>query len=197
MGMITRPQVRIVKAGKTNAMRKQITKASIELEKELHKQAGVIVGAVILALWRNEGYRHKRLKDVIDLTLEVFDKIGEDNTLTALRILYEELGIELQNGSGQSYRDIHYLSGTSTLTRDQMTDGQFLYMRKRQKDWCGTQIFAGIMVAMHRKHGWSTVRLSRLMEQVDDIRNQYKCDPEAIRDAVRQECNIGYFEDVR
>lgn len=161
--------------------RKALIKADKALSKEVSRQYDIIVPAACLALHRHDGWKKQRLKKMIDISKGCWDECGADPDLSILLMVENEIGIEMQNGNGVSYHDLHYLKGKSSLKLEDMTAQQYVMMRIRQREWIGTLVMGAILLAMHRKEGYGPARCARLMGQVQEIASQYNYDPKTLK----------------
>lgn len=159
---------------------KALEKADKALSREVIRQNDIILPAVCLALYRDDGWRKIRLRKLIELARECWEECGEDPNLSILLMVEDEIGIEMQNGNGVSFHDLHYLSGRSTMCLEEMTPQQYMMMRIKQKEWVGTLIMGSILLAMHRKEGYGPDRCARLMQRVQEITSEHHWDPDRL-----------------
>ena len=167
--------------------RKALIEADRALNKEVNRQTDIIMPAVALVMHRDHGWSKKRVKDLMDLTKSVWDECGDDPNLSIMLMVENEIGIEMQNGNGVSFHDLHYMNGVSTLRLEDMTAHQYVLMRIRQKEWVGALVMGAALVALHRKEGYGMERCARVMERVQEICAEYKYDPKKLKLAMMQE----------
>lgn len=170
--------------------RKALVKADVALAKEVSRQNDIILPSVCLALCRDDGWRKVRIKRLIDLTKACWDECGADPNLSILLMVENEIGIEMQNGNGVSFHDLHYLSGVSELTLEDMTAQQYVMMRIKQKEWVAALIMGAILLAMHRKEGYGPERCGRLMQRVQEISSEYNWDPKRLKHQLAEEAHV-------
>lgn len=166
------------------------------LNEEADKSMATVFACTILALKRYHGYRKQRIGHTIDQIGLLFMECGETNEKSMIQMLEEETGIEIQNGQGKSWRDLPYLN-------DRKWDGkplpraQMIYMRQQQKKWVMTSMVATILLAMYRVYGWSAKRDERLLEEINQIRDEFAHDHKKIQKAAEEETGIKFVIDNR
>ena len=173
--------------------RKALIEADRALTRETSRQTDIIMPATALVMHRDHGWHKKRIKSLMDITKEVWDECGEDLDMSMLRMVEEEIGIEMQNGNGVSYHDLHYMSGVSTLKLEDMTAQQYVLMRIRQKEWVGTLVMASMLIALHRREGYGIERCAKLMERVQEVCADYKYDPKKLKAAMVEETLVAFI----
>ena len=165
-----------------------------ELQDEMVKQLTIVYPAAAIALWEM-GWRQQRILGVIKETQDLWNTCAADPMTSMLMMLEDETGIEIRaRGVSASYHDLEYLNGK--VDPHPMTKAQYQYMRIRQKPWVNPQITAALLLALHRKYGWSGVRDQRLLEQKDQIEAQYKWNPNKLLKACKELTGINIYEEV-
>lgn len=160
-----------------------LKKADIELEKELHKQIALNYGTICIAL-HDQGWGTQKLKTLLDRTAAYWHTCGEDNSISMLEMLENETGIEIRHSeTGKSWHDLPYINGK--IKTGKLTRAQWIYMRQRQREWVGAQCVACILYTLHRRYGWGIDRASRLLEESERLKDEYRRDAEKIREACR------------
>ena len=168
-----------------------LRKAEIELDKEMYKQVDMIYSAAAIAFARywNDGWGPKRITALFEKTLEAWNECGDSNEISMLQMLEDETGIEVKiRETDKSWHDLAFLN--AKIKMDRMTKAQWIYMRQRQKQWIGAQVMACLFLALHRKYGFGTERLLRLMNQIDDIRNEYEWDRARLVKGCEEEARV-------
>lgn len=168
-------------------------KACRKIETEGQKQCFLLYSAAALALQRHWGKKQEAISRLFILSRDVWKDCAKDHDSSMIQMCEAETGIEIQNGNGQSWRDVVYLNGTDP---GPMTNAQWLYMRQQQIKWIRPQIMACLMVAMHRKYGFGYERLSRIYQQMEEIEREYRMDPKRIREACLVETGINVVDVV-
>ena len=163
-------------------------KATDNLEKEGQKQCMLLYSAAALALNRYWCKGKQTIISLFELTGEVWRTCADDNMHSMIQMCEEETGIEIQNNSGKSWRDLPYLN--ASLDDIKLSNAQWVYMRHRQKDWIAAQVMACIMVALHRKYKFGFDRCARIYAQIREIEAEYGMDPKKIHDACKTETGI-------
>jgi hypothetical protein len=167
-------------------------KHTAAIEKEGKKQCMLLYSATALALYRYWGKKKTTIVSLFDISGEAWEKCAEDTMHSMIELCDKETGIEIQNETGKSWKDLPYMN--ATLDVGKMSNAQMAYMRIRQKAWVAPQIMACMMVSLHRKYGFGFERLSRLYNQIDAIRTEYNLDPDKLREACREETHIDVHE---
>lgn len=158
-----------------------IQKATMDLETECRKQITVLFSATAIALWRYWGKRKVTIGRLFDVANEAFAECRSSLAYSMIQICEKETGIELQNGEGKSWHEIPFLN--AELDAGSFTPAKFLYMRKQQLPWVRPQVFACILVSMHRKYGFGYVRCARLYGQIQEVEEEFGSSPEKLRTA--------------
>ena len=162
---------------------------------ESRKQCTLLFGAASIALYRHWGMKKLAIVRIIRVAKEAWNECAEDTTVSMIQMCEEETGIELQNGSGKSWRELLYLN--DDFRNHQLTYEQAVVMRQNQTKWIPAQITASILIAMHRKHGFGYDRCARLYQQMQDIEAEFKYKPDRIKNACIAETGLNVFEEVR
>lgn len=163
-------------------MRKTAYEKSVErIQRDGHKHCIVLYSATAMALWKHWNKKTEAIRRLFDYSLKAWNECAKDYDHSMIEMCELETGIEIQNGSGVSWRDVPYLNGS--LKPDTMTLEQWTYMRQQQIKWIRPQIMACMMVALHRKYGFGFDRCSRIYGQIEDIATEYRNRPERIRKA--------------
>lgn len=157
---------------------------------EIHKQIDIYYSAVSLALHRNWGWGKERIATMYEATQTAWNECAATNKVSMVQMLENETGIELQNGDGKSWHDLCYLNNDHPANHRKMTRPQFIYMRTQQLKWMGTNVFACILLGLHRKYGFGAERLARVVAQTVEIREQYDFDKDRLLKECKKETGI-------
>lgn len=153
---------------------KALRDAERRMEEECNRQFFVMYGAFGIALHDNWGWGQKRVLDLYRTTDDIWHEVGETNRKSMLQLLEEETGIELRlTDSDRSWHELRFLSAEVDDQMKQLTLGEAIFMRMQQTRWMSAMIQACLLLALYRLHGFGPERLSRLLGQVDDIREKY------------------------
>lgn len=98
--------------------------ADMALQKELHRQVGIIYSAAAIALHRQWGWGKDRIIGLADMTREVWHECAKTNLRSMPQMLEEETGVEVQCGDGTSWHELAFLNADITKY-DRMTNEQF------------------------------------------------------------------------
>ena len=93
-----------------------------KLEKEGDKWAAVLYSGLALTMYRNWNMKATAVTRLVDVTWDAWQECATDHDSSIIKMCEAETGIEVQNGSGTSWRDVPYLSGESL---GDMTEEQF------------------------------------------------------------------------
>lgn len=167
-----------------------LVKAEREMDQEMRKQIDIYYGCICLALYRHWGWRKKRLMKLQDETMAAWQECGENNERSMLEMLEEETGIDLKNEEGKDWRECLFLNGKHPANKREMTKPQFLYMRMQQTKWVGTMVLGCIMLALHRTYGIGPERIQRLLEQMQEIREENDFKRERIHRICLEETGV-------
>ena len=180
------------------AMDKAIIKATGALLDETMKQIKVIMGSCALVFHRYEHWGEVRIRRTMKAIMEVFSECGNNPDITMMKMLEDETGIEMQNGSGVSYHSLDFLNCKDLRRRpSDLYQDELLYMRKRQMAWVAPQCMAGALIALHRREHYGYDRLSRLMQRVDQIRTEYNYDVKVITELCKAETGFDLDAEVK
>lgn len=156
------------------ASEKALRDAERRMEEECNRQFFVMYGAFGIALHDNWGWGQKRVLDLYRTTDDIWHEVGETNRKSMLQLLEEETGIELRlTDSDRSWHELRFLNAEVDDQMKQLTLGEAIFMRMQQTRWMSAMIQACLLLALYRLHGFGPERLSRLLGQVDDIREKY------------------------
>ena len=148
-----------------------ILKIENELNRELNRQVALIYSAAAIALHRYNGWGRARIVSLMEMTSEVWHECAQTNEKSMIQMLEEETGIEVQNGSGQSWRDLAFLN--AKIRMDRMTRPQWIYMRKKQMQWIPPNVTSCILLSLHRRCGFGgDKRLPRIANQIMGIQEE-------------------------
>ena len=167
-----------------------IKKVEKDMEKEMHRQIHIYYSAASLALHRHDGWGKARIAEMYSATQNAWNECAKDNTRSMVQMLEDETGIELRNEHGKSWHDLCFLNNAHPANRRTWTRGQFLLMRQEQLKWVGTNTFACILLAMHRRYGFGIYRLSKLVEWVIEIREEFDFNERELLAACQRECGV-------
>jgi hypothetical protein len=168
------------------ASEKALRDAERKLSEECNRQFFIMYGSFGIALHDNWGWGQKRVLNLYETTDKIWHEIGETNRKSMLQLLEEETGIELRlTDSDRSWHELRFMNCEVDDQMKQLTLGEAIYMRMQQTRWMSAMIQACLLLALYRLHGFGPERLSRLLNQVDDIREKhhYKTKP------IIQECS--------
>lgn len=169
-------------------------KANADLEAEGRKQCFLLYSATAIALFRHWNKKKAAILSLFEITGDVWHSCAETNLHSMIEMCEQETGIEIQNESGKSWRDLPYLN--ATLNTQRMSNAQWVYMRQQQKKWIAPQVMACILIALHRKYGFGFDRCARIYSQIQDIEAEYDMDPEKLQEACREMTGINIYDIV-
>lgn len=153
--MQDREIARAVKRADDDACRKNVESAYIVL-----CEAGI-------ALHRS-GWGSKRVNTFLDVVQKVEDECSADTHRSMVQMLDEETGIELKpDATGPGWRELAYLNEHIEVSF--RTVAQYRYMRSRQIRWIKTNFYACVFLALHRRYGWGPGRMTKLLEDMQEI----------------------------
>jgi len=174
-----------------------VRRASMELQREMEKQVNIVYSAAAIALYRYYGWRGKRILDLLKMTQDAWNECAKDPNTSMLKMLEDETGIEIRaRGIERSYHELDFLNGNPAKARP-MTSAEIIYMRKRQKPWLNPQIAAALLLALHRKYGWSGERDARLLQYKDEIESEFNWNPVKLLETAEAEVGISIFDSTR
>ena len=168
-------------------------KAARKIETEGRKHCLCIYSATAIALWLHWGKKQEAINRLFDLSHDVWNECAKDHDHSMIQMCEVETGIEIQNGDGKSWKDLHYLNGTIP---EHMTAAQILYMRQQQLKWIRPQVMACMLIALHRKYGFGFERCSRIYQQIQDIESEYRGNPDRLRKACYEMTGIDTAQTV-
>lgn len=167
-------------------------KASKRLEDEGQKQCLSLYSASALALSRHYGKGKKAILALFEVSGDIWKDCASDEMHSMIELCEKETGIEIQNNSGKSWRELMYLN--ATLDTGKLSNAQWVYMRHRQKDWIAAQVMACLMVALHRKYRFGFDRCARIYQQIRDIETEYGFDEKKLQEACKTETFINVYD---
>lgn len=162
-------------------MASKMDKSYRDLQAEIRKQTGIIFPVSVIVLWKNFGWRGKRVGDVLEMVKKVLDELAEDpEERSPIQILDEETGIEMRlDGERRSYKDISFLYGPRWVRdKHRLNAAQIIYANHQQKKYVAPNLLSTFCVALHRHYGFGFERLSRFIMEVDAIRREYGEQPD-------------------
>ena len=162
-----------------------------KLEKEGDKWSVILYSGLALAMYRHHGMKKTAVTRLVDVTWDAWKECAEDHDSSIIKMCEEITGIEVQNGSGTSWRDVPYLSGEKL---GDMTEEQWLYMRQQQIKWVRPSIMACIMIGLYRKYGYGYERCMRVYQQIQEIEEEYKDNQKRICKAALEETGVDIDE---
>lgn len=166
---------------------KRLKQAYERINRDGNKWAVNMYAALAIALYRYHNMKTVAITRLIDVTWDAWKECAVNSDASMIKMCAEEIGIEIQNGSGVSYTDVAYLNGEDL---GDMTYEQILYMRAQQLKWIRPQIMACIMVGLHRKYEWGYKRLERIYRQIDEIDREYKSNPKTLAKVALSETGV-------
>ena len=169
-----------------------IQRVENELNRETHRQIALIYSAAAIALRRYWGWGKPRILGILELTCEVWKECGQTNERSMIQMLEEESGIEVQNGSGQSWRDLAFLNAQIRMSR--LTRPQWIYMRKKQIQWVAPNVTACIFLALHRRYGLGATRCGRLSAQIEQVQREFGYKEAALKRACEEETGVSVVD---
>lgn len=172
-------------------LKRALLKAEREIQEEGEKQLDIVLCSGILSLNRYWNWKEEQIVRFMEIFVEVWNEVGSDNDISVLKLLDEECDIELTNHEGVSYRDVIYLNVDVDPGKD-MTPYQWLAMRQNQKKWIESQITACVCLAMSRKEGWGFNRVRELLERMQDIKEDFDYQKDALIAAVLSDVKFDY-----
>lgn len=169
-----------------------LQRAEQRMQHEMDKWIDLNHCALALVLFREYGYRQKRIQSVENEIEETWQEVAASNDVSMIQLLDEETGIELRNHEhGKSWRELAFLNSAIKMDPKRMKPAQWIVMRNHQAEWMRQQTLACILVGMHRKYGWGFDRLARLIEQMSDIIDiEVQQNPKLIKELAKKEVNF-------
>ena len=167
--------------------------ADMALQRELHRQVGIIYSAAI-ALHRYWGWGKDRIIKLADMTREVWHECAQTNLRSMPQMLEEETGVEVQCGDGTSWHDLAFLNADNHKY-DNMNISQFLYMRAKQVRWVAPNVMSCLLLSLYRRCGFGgDKRLPRVAAQIAGVREEFGNSEEALRAACLKETGISIVD---
>ena len=168
--------------------------ADMALQKELHRQVGIIYSAAAIALHRYWGWGKDRIISLADMTREVWHECAKTNLRSMPQMLEEETGVEVQCGDGTSWHELAFLNADITKY-DNMNISQFLYMRNKQVRWVAPNVMSCLLLSLYRRCGFGgDKRLPRVAAQIAGVREEFGNDEMALRAACKEETGISIVD---
>ena len=156
----------------TKEYEKMIRKAENDLNTECSRQLDLVNCSAIITLYEKYGWRRDRLTKLLLVSQQKWKECAESNNYSMLSLLDDYTGIEMVNDEGKSYKEVIYLNAEIDRGKPLSTP-HWLRMRQNQKKWIQAQITACLFIALHEKEGWGFERLSRLAEEMEDVKAEY------------------------
>lgn len=159
---------------------------------EMLKQVDIIYSSVAIAFARYWRWGPLRIRRLFDVTQAAWDECGATNDRSMLQMLEDETGIDLKMAEypDKSRHDVAYLTTEIAMDPRRMTRPQWIYMRQQQKKWIGAQLLACMLLVLHRKYGSGEERMVRLLEQINDIRDEFSWNRKALIKACKEEAGV-------
>lgn len=149
-------------------MTRQERKIYADLEKELMYRSKLNFSAFALVMYRKHGFRKARLNTVLNECIDSFHECSKTNEKSMVQMCDEETGIELQCGDGKHWYDLPYLNH-EVWDKQMPSQEKLIAIMIAEKKWIEAQVNAGILIAMHRLHGWGYERLAQLYADMQEI----------------------------
>lgn len=172
------------------------SKINRKLREENDKSMTIVFGSAMIALHRYWGWGKKRIQDLQrEIMVEWILDQGRGENYSMMKMLEDETGIDMQL-NGKSWHDVDFLNGvTKTTDRvKRMGETEYLYMMHQKIRWQPIQFTASVLLALYRKHGFSSERDVRLMDQMSEIQREFKFKPQKIIAAMKQETGVDLWE---
>lgn len=151
-----------------------LTKLETQMQHEMYKQIRLYFSATGIALNQGWGWKHDRINKLLKETQKAWNECGKDNSKSMVELLEDETGVELQNGSGKSWREYAFLNNDHPLNSRKLSRQQIYYMRRQQMTWIGSLVLACILLGIHRREGFGSERIQRLYDQIIEIGDSNK-----------------------
>lgn len=146
-----------------------LAKLENQMQLEMYKQIRLYFSATGIALNQYWGWQHDRINKLLKETQKAWNECGKDNSKSMVELLEDETGVELQNGSGKSWREYAFLNNSHPLNKRQLSRQQIYYMRRQQMTWIGSLVLACILLGIHRREGFGPERIQRLYDQIIEV----------------------------
>lgn len=146
-----------------------LTKLENQMQHEMYKQIRLYYSATAIALNVYWGWQQNRISKLLKETQKAWNECGKDNSKSMVELLEDETGVELQNGSGKSWREYAFLNSSHPLNFRKLSRQQIYFMRRQQMTWIGSLVLACILLGIHRREGFGSERIQRLYDQIIEI----------------------------
>lgn len=167
------------------------SKINRELDRELELQTYIIYGSTAISLKKYWGWGKKRIKELFDTSAEACRECASSNEISMIEMLENETGIELKpENESKGWREVAYLNANIHTYDFKMTKTQWMYMKMQQKKWIPTQVIATLFIGLHRRYGFSEIRLRRLLDQIHEIQNEMNNKPMQIAKRCYEETGV-------
>ena len=166
-----------------------------DMDRELMRQCRLIYSCTAVALKRSYNWEKRGILKLMDLTHEVWKECAATNEKSMIQMLDEETGVELQNGSGKSWKDLAFLN--SRISMGQMTLPQWMYMRRQQMKWIPAQVTACVLLALKRKCGFDADRIAEIYQKLLAVEQENLFDEELAMEQCRRETLVNIDDKVR
>ncbi len=181
--------------GESTRLRQIEKRWNDKLQQESIRAICCVFAAASIALWETEGWRQKRITDLLHETEAAWNECAGQPDVSILRMLEEETGIEIRaRGCDKSWHELDYLSGD--VPAHPMGEAEWIYMRQRQIMWVEPQITGSLLIALHRLHGWSGVRDGRLLERIEEIESEHGYKTAALLRSCKELTGINIRQEV-
>lgn len=162
---------------------KTLKRIEDDLQKEMYRQIGIVSGSFGIALYENWGWREKRIGKFFQEIVNAWEECAKDPDISMLEMCENETGIVIGiPGCESSYKDLIFF--TSDTRHVEMTIEKRICMRLSQKKWLGPEMIAAALVSLHRIYNFGYDRLSKVYQQMEEVRNRYNWDA----DTIEKEC---------
>lgn len=179
---------------------KSVQKLDMQLEQEAKKQTGIIYSAACMALFKEWGWKKKRLESLFEyINAGIEECAGHLTKKSILNMLEEETGIELNLAeNGKSFHDIDYLNGNLGMYQiEKLNYAQIMTMRIGQIKWLPAITQATLFLALHRKSGFGAERIQRLLNQIFEIERDFNSDMKTMVNACTELTGIDVLQKAR
>lgn len=169
---------------------KNFQDAGKKLDQAATRAMDIIYCTSVIVLWEKYGFRRTRIERFIDRCGEVFKESANTENDTLINKCDRELGIELRNVRGESYKDKIFLNAdlwekekSKYLPAGTERWYRFMTLVQIKKiDWVLAQVTASIIVAIHRKEGWGDSKLEEFFMALEERRKDFDNDPKRLFD---------------
>lgn len=168
--------------------------ADIALQKEVDRSIDIVFRCMALALHKYDGWSNKRI-DKLSAEIDGVIKDVSSQDKSVVQICDEETGIEIQCGDGKHWYDLPYLNTVAwenylKKNNNRVSRGYLIACRNAQVKWTKPQIYASVLIAMHRLCGFGYERLARLSRQMVEIEQEYNSNAKLLDDALETALGI-------